>query len=76
MFYIVKLFENEFGREQFVYLNCEHRSVYPLKLEDLNYLITFVHQEGLVNYPSLSQGASCFHGQTRSPLTHSGGLGK
>jgi predicted AAA+ superfamily ATPase len=48
MFYIVKLFENEFGREQFVYLNCEHRSIYPLKLEDLNYLIAFIHQEGLL----------------------------
>jgi predicted AAA+ superfamily ATPase len=48
MFYVVKLFEKEFGREQFVYLNCEHRSVYPLKLEDLNYLITFIHQQGLL----------------------------
>jgi len=49
MFYIVKLLEKSFGREQFVYLNCEHRSIYPLKLENLNYLITFIHQEGLLN---------------------------
>ncbi|MEM0053400.1 MAG: ATP-binding protein [Nitrososphaeria archaeon] len=48
MFYIVKLFEKEFGREQFIYINCEHRSIYPLKLEDLNYIIEFIHQEDLL----------------------------
>ncbi len=48
MFSIVKELEKTFGRRQFIYLNCEHRSVYPLAVEDLNYIIEFIHQENLL----------------------------
>ncbi len=35
----------------FIYLNCEDRLVYPLKLEDLNYLIEFIYEENLLKKP-------------------------
>ncbi|MEM5882301.1 MAG: ATP-binding protein [Candidatus Aenigmatarchaeota archaeon] len=49
LFFLTKKLEKEFGREQFIYLNCEHRSIYPLKVEELNYLVKFFHEEDLLN---------------------------
>ena len=34
--------------ENYIYLNCEDRLVYPLKLEDLNYIIDFIYEENLL----------------------------
>ncbi len=48
MFFIAKQLEKESRREQFIYLNCEHRSIYPLRLEDLNSLIEFIYEENLL----------------------------
>ncbi len=45
MYYIAKNIKTE---ENFIYLNCEDRKLYPLKLEDLNYLIEFIYQENLL----------------------------
>ncbi len=44
MYYISK-------KGKFIYLNCEDRLVYPLKLEDLNYLIEFIYEENLLKEP-------------------------
>ncbi|MEM5881775.1 MAG: ATP-binding protein [Candidatus Aenigmatarchaeota archaeon] len=49
LFFLTKILEKEFGREQFIYLNCEHRSIYPLKIEELNYLVKFFHEENLLS---------------------------
>lgn len=48
MYSMVKTLGTALGRRQFIYLNCEHRRIYPLKLEGLNYLVEFVHGENLL----------------------------
>ena len=48
MFFLIKLLEKKLRRQQFIYLNCEDRRVYPLHLEELNTLISLIYQEDLL----------------------------
>jgi len=47
MYWIAKTKGNK-NRKNIIYLNCEDRRVYPLKLDDLNYLIEFIYEQDLL----------------------------
>lgn len=47
MYWIAKN-KRDKSKKNIIYLNCEDRRVFPLKLEDLNYLIEFIYEEDLL----------------------------
>jgi len=48
MFLIREILKEKYSKENFIYLNFENRRIKSAKLEDLNYIIEFIHQEELL----------------------------
>ena len=50
IYFIIKTLREKINKKQLIYLNCEHRSFYPITFRELEAVIELIYQEELLTY--------------------------